>query len=681
MPRGLSPFLLLIVGAFVRAEPPTFPDENEDRVRQLETLAELQKQGRWPEVLRELHTLLGAAGDELVALDKHNSVRLRWLCQARLAQLPAEQFREHLRRVEPAARKAFEEGRRLRDPRPLRRAVEDGFCSDSAAVALELLGDLAFSQAEWDEAEYWWRLLAPLPDAPTPLAGLRHPRANEVEARIQARQLLVRWFRDGQSRADAWRAEVAAYQKRHPRARGHLAGIDEGLFWKTLLDVAARDQAPAPPADWTTFAGSPSRNHVVRGEPLNPLPFKGATWQVLLSEEVKAREPSSVLQRAANLTRSTLFCPLILGRRVFVADSRYVTAYDMMSGKKEVFFDITRRAREFMPEGNSPAPEDWRCTLTAGDDCLLARFGPPALTLAPRAAATWIVCLGLNVDAQGNRVRWLITPGDQAVFEGVPLVNDNRVHVAVTRSDADRVVTALHCYGLQGRGVAPLRWKRDVAARNAQRETPRQQHYLLTQAGPHVVYCTHDGAVVALDAVSGQPAWSARYRQVKTTVEKQAPPHDLNPAVYAEGRVFVAPSDSAVLLCYEAATGRLLWERERVSVIHLLGVAQDRVIFSTLTPRAGLRAINVLNGSDRGGWFRSGEGEPIHSFGRGLLADEYVYWPTLDDVMVLRQLDGAIVSRLEGVAPGNLSMANSALVVTDRTKMHVHLSTPVEKPR
>ena len=63
----------------------------------------------------------------------------------------------------------------------------------------------------------------------------------------------------------------------------------------------------------------------------------------------------------------------------------------------------------------------------------------------------------------------------------------------------------------------------------------------------------------------------------------------------------------------DPATGQLLWEREGVEVLHLLGVGQGQVIFTTRTPRAGLRAIRAADGSDRGGWFRSLPAGPLYS--------------------------------------------------------------------
>ena len=96
---------------------------------------------------------------------------------------------------------------------------------------------------------------------------------------------------------------------------------------------------------------------------------------------------------------------------------------------------------------------------------------------------------------------------------------------------------------------------------------PRYRHQLLTLAGRYVVYASHAGAVAALDARTGRRAWTFRYPSAAVmTPAGNALPRDLAPAVYADGRLYVAPADYDRLLCLDLETGRLLWERERVEV-------------------------------------------------------------------------------------------------------------------
>src|SRR5205823_10121183 len=123
---------------------------------------------------------------------------------------------------------------------------------------------------------------------------------------------------------------------------------------------------------------------------------------------------------------------------------------------------------------------------------------------------------------------------------------------------------------------------------------PRYRHHLLTWAGNQLVYCAHAGAVAAVEPWTGQPLWAVRYpSRGPLTAEGEPSPRDLAPCVYADGRLFVAPLDSDRLFCLDAATGRALWEREELEIVHLLGVAQERVLFTT---RQGLQASQVATG-------------------------------------------------------------------------------------
>src|SRR5262249_1248511 len=148
--------------------------------------------------------------------------------------------------------------------------------------------------------------------------------------------------------------------------------------------------------------------------------------------------------------------------------------------------------------------------------------------------------------------------------------------------------------------------------------------------------------VVALDARSGRRAWAFRYSGAPVLTPAGNPVlRDLAPPLYANGRLYVAPADYDRLLCLDPETGRLLWERERVDVVHLLGVGRGRLIFTT--PK-GIRAVRADDGDDSGGWQMP---EPngsygLPSYGRGYLAGQYVFWPTTSGVKVLNQDDGQV---------------------------------------
>ena len=206
----------------------------------------------------------------------------------------------------------------------------------------------------------------------------------------------------------------------------------------------------------------------------------------------------------------------------------------------------------------------------------------------------------------------------------------------------------------------------------------------MTSAGPNVIYNTDGGTVIALDAATGRPAWEYRYpRNERPTLPRY---RDLCPPLADGGRVYAAPADTDRLLCLDAATGRLIWEREGVEVIHLLGVAHGRLIATFAGVRRGIRGLNLWTGADSGsgGWTihdDGGEG----TFGRGLVTDDVVVWPTRHGLRFLDPADGTqLRSPIPGPsrrAPagaelptdpgpfGNLCYADGVLVVTTATEV------------
>src|SRR5262249_53256125 len=152
-------------------------------------------------------------------------------------------------------------------------------------------------------------------------------------------------------------------------------------------------------------------------------------------------------------------------------------------------------------------------------------------------------------------------------------------------------------------------------------------------------------------------------------------PRDLAPCLYAAGRLYVAPADYDQLLCLDAATGRTLWELGPLEVVHLLGVGQGRLIFTT--PQ-GLRAVDAATGSDRGGWQQPSDGTPLGPFGRGLLVGDLVLWPTKLGLRVVRQTDGERPedlnpSWLDQVPPGNLAFGDGCLAVAGTEVLSIYL--------
>ncbi len=251
------------------------------------------------------------------------------------------------------------------------------------------------------------------------------------------------------------------------------------------------------------------------------------------------------------------------------------------------------------------------------------------------------------------------------MFEGAPLVSGGRLYVARTQFDGRQAISTILCYdadGPGGRNEPPaLRWKQDVWIVEPPAEPVRHRHDVLTLAGPNVVYCTHSGAIVALDAITGKRAWAYRYPIADSRALDGVQPHDLSPCIAANGRIFAAPADSNHLLCLEARTGALIWKSQPIHVVQTLGVANG-LVFATLGSfPQGMRAYRVSDGGIQ--WTQPDVGN-LAAFGRGFITDRWIIWPTSHGLRVLRQDHGDLIHAGSNDEPwGNLALGQGCLIV------------------
>ncbi|MFQ3652107.1 MAG: PQQ-binding-like beta-propeller repeat protein, partial [Gemmataceae bacterium] len=653
---------------------------------------------KYPEAVAQLSGLLAAGADDLIPQENGRLIPTRLAVHATLARLPAKALAEYRQRLEPLAAGWLKAG-------DLRRVIQEAFVSKAALVALDRLGDQAFLIGDWDAAARYWSAIAPL----EPSAGaLVHPDPTEAQqARAQAKQLLARRFA---GRSD-FEAALAAFRKRFPCAEGPLAG-QRGNYAELLSQLQVE---PADTRDWPTFAGNGQRAGVASGpsrvlDALSRLGRKGPTFVFDLSRRVVLAGGVASVRRdqAVEAARRLAYYPALIGSTALVNDGRYITAYDLRTGKTDVWFDAADYLRG-VPRVIQPLPRpDSRYTLSVAEGHVFARVGAsgvrdvrPIEGKVAEDTQSAIVCL------REGKLRWMAHASDPArkefaVFEGSPLVVGERCYVAVSRFVGDRVVTAIHCYAAfsEEERPAPL-WKVDVCETRelltadaqpggeSEGQKVRTRHHLLTQAGDSVVYCSHSGLIVSLDGLRGTRNWAVRYPR-RELVEPSDEPllRDLCPPVCAQGRLYVAPADSDRLLCLDPVTGETLWYRDRLDVVHLLGVGRGRLIFSTWrnlshgrVEAGGLRAVDAYSGSDASGWMLPDDGAGLIPFGRGLLVGDLVLWPTFRQpfgVVAVRQEDGRQPDNptlLHRIRSGNLLYANGIFLVTDRQAMYAYVPT------
>jgi outer membrane protein assembly factor BamB len=666
------------------ADPPRLAGETRRTAQRFNEAAALERQQHWSEAVELYLRLIDEAGDDLVPsdADPNHLLPARALVHRRLAAR-LELLGPYRDRVEPRAKRLLEQGESQRDLRPLEQLIDSFFCSRSAEAALHLLGDLACERGDFDQARYYWHQLEP---AASPRER-SYPDPRGAVALARAKQILARLLAGEHTRAAA---ELREFRTNHPAAVGHLAGRDGNLAdtLQHLLDAPDLARVPALAGlalAPTTFAGDGSRNGLLAGmlPPFSPQP----RYPAIALSDAAPRLEGRVVQPPPIRPQALVYHPVIARGQVFVADARRVTAYDLASGRQSGQLDLARQdpaLADAFKTRPSVTP-DTHYTLAVDGDRLYARLGAPAPRSGRGEAASVLVGLQWRPEQatpeERLHLRWLLSapkadaPADAlTVFEGTPVVRDGRLYVALTRFDGNRAVTALACYDADDPASGPL-WRQDVYETTAE-AAGRTRKHLLTLAGPQVVLCSHAGVIVALEAAGGRRAWAVRYpSRGPLTPAGDPSPRDLAPCVFADGRLFAAPADADRVHCLDAATGAPLWASDRLEIAHLLGVVRGRVVCTTGGYTAGLCALDAATGRripDWGYWVPGAD--RFAPFGRGLLCEDRVYWPTRDLGVNELHWDGTpgyAPAAFRGLPGGNLAYGEGCLVVATADRLHV----------
>ncbi|HUR54224.1 MAG TPA: PQQ-binding-like beta-propeller repeat protein, partial [Gemmataceae bacterium] len=595
----------LLVGAVpAPAQPPDAAALRGDSAQTRKRLAEAEAKalGDKPaDAIDDLQRVLDDSGDDLIGVDAKHFRPARWVAHGILAKLRGDGLKAYQDRIDEPARKLLAAAKRDRDPRHLWALLDQYFVSRPSEEGLVLLGELLFERGEFRAAEQMWRRLLPDGDVP-------YPAPKTDAATIRAKVILATIFQGEHERA---KAELTTFRVNHPNAAGVFAGKDGPLAdtLQALLDHPPRFATPAD-RTWAMVGGGPERSGRVGGRFPIHWPSR-PTWANSLP-----------------VGKALLGHPVIAGGRVYVASGARLESFDLVTGHETVIH-------------NSPV---FGPLVVAGDR-LYARCGPQHVAASAKAE---IACFGRPPNAaDGQRVQllWKLDPPDSgemkvpAVWEGAPLVSGRRMWAVLARFEGGRVGHAIACYDPADTDRAPDRpaWVTEVSdGPLSQGAEGRTRQEILTLAGRNVVFCTHTGAVVALDAATGRKAWAFRYPRSAKRVGDAARSPDPAPAIAFGGRVFVAPADADRVYALDGETGQPLWESAPADGAQLLGVSRGRLIVTVSGQVRGIRALSVVNGSQRepDGWVQhDGGGLPPH--GRGLVADDVIVWPTKAGVFFL----------------------------------------------
>ncbi len=624
---------------------------------QLERVDVLMADEQWVEAIDTLLGALAVNDDRLMPITEHRFVGLREYGRLKLAHLPPEALELYRTRMDPLARRWFEEGQAKRSRQLLQNVVKSAFASSWGDKALFLLGDMALEQGDFAAARSYWEPILPveppLEAAPT---WLSFPDSQLDLAAVRARLVLTSIVEGLPERA---KEELGQFRRLHPESRGWLGGreVDFASELSALL-AASREWPPERQAPfWPTFAGSTARNTTAPKSP----DVAAVTWRFPLPEAG---------QRAAT---ALAYHPVWTDGRLFVGSHREIFGFQLADGTP-AWQDAARAVFREQLEGITdpgPIPTDTlgspQFTLTVHNNRLYGRMGS-SVTAEPlerdaSLRAGYLVCLDLRAE---GRLLWQITPDDGWAFEGPPVSDGANVYVGMRRSDV-RPQAHLASFDAE---TGRRRWQRFLCAADtpARGLMSQASHNLVTLVDDTLYYNTNLGAVAAVSADDGRVRWLSLYPRAHSGDSLSLAPYwrrEVNPCVYHHGTLLVAPSDSPRVFAMDVATGQMLWQSgsETEEILHLLGTTDRHLI------ACGDRLYWIMIDGPKGGRIEHvwPDGPDRPGFGRGVLAGTYVFWPTRDTVHVFDQHTAKPVRAFDltshGAAGGNLLVAGDTLLI------------------
>ena len=556
---------------------------------------------------------------------------------------------------------------------------------------------------------------------------LKQPRATQRWEPMLSTKAAICWARAG--RASEAADILAALKQQQPADHILLGGARKPLFPDPAAEAGSLPEIYGPAQstgrrndDLRMLGGNPTRNQFQA----ESFPFLRPTWRSAVSDNTGVLEVLNHWKRALAeaedlsipairpLQVDDLLLVKILGDEAIPTGSK-IRAYDVQSGavRWETAADATYDPMPPSPTyngGPSPGVEKIKRNTVAEQRAWhdhtfadLASDGESVYSIEELdvfRTSNGMITAPLRVynllcayDLQTGKALWEVGggPGEIALplagtfFLGPPLPLDGRLYVI---AEQDRHIRLLVLNPENGE----LLWSQSLFVVNAGRQSLvldvwRRVAGLSPAYSEGLIICpTGVGGVVAFDVESRELQWHFTYENAsgpaRTTRRFAASPssHRMMPGqegqrwlnstpLIAEGRVLIAPQDARQLYCIDVLTGELLWRKQQVDRLQIVGVHDGNV---------------VVLGKHKLELFQLETGEPVFKTpipipspsGRAVLAGENVLVPLSSGELVAIDLaSGSIVNRAatpDGTVPGNLLCLPDAVVSQGLTEMAVY---------
>ena len=706
--------------------PPRLPSETQRRLQQWDSLI---ADKAWSDAFHLFDELMITCDEEVFTLGKSDyaqSIPLKSYLQSRLSQLPPEGVRQYRRIYDSIAEALYQQGISAHDTHILQQVTTDYFLTSWGDDAMLALGDIAFTSGDFRLAREHWIRINSLLVGPSgepidmALSNLKpkvdlgklaevwkttrrpnneyyYPDSDLVVSDLLSRLLLCSVQEADHQRA---KAELLLLKALAPGSQTWIAGREQAtvapydsLQTSTQLDDKQTDQL-GPLVDWQwakpinlSATNNPQANNAFRAlnlnrnintsRPLKVIPFVAGEMILIqhagLLTAWSAKDGTSVPSTLLGQKEIKLSNPptsnLTNNLRIRVQGQIRVNGRLVQGFNGPPNVNTLRQANAFninIPAAGTFASHDgivYFCTppvLKNRNGQLYSRPGPPTRLVGvdPRQEGK-LVC---EIDLQKD------FPSTAQYFAGPPVLRDDQLFIALNSKGASNEFS-IACYSAIDNQLV---WKTDIGSGVSDPQVSANNPLKIVLGLNDLYLSTNSGAVISLDSLNGKLRWISQYPRSRKSLTSAASITQPTGCLLFNDRLFVTPSDSEHALCFDAASGHILWSALKTNPASQMTIVTDKTV---LLAGEQLEAIDRVSGL-RKYLHPESKYSGIRGMGSGVAVGDEFFWPTRNEILSIRIDDGSrsrppIRLTEIGTSGANLIRNGDQLVVVGDLGMNV----------
>jgi outer membrane protein assembly factor BamB len=622
----------------------------------------LVDRGRWSEAAELLQRTADAAGGKLVRVGPGRYAGIREHINRTIAGWPGEGIAAYRNLFEDKLRAGVTAPSRLRSSRDLLLLFERYFCTSSAAVLADTIGQLALESGDLTLADYVYRRVLK-----------QHPDRSTHATRFQAMLTLLAVMRgEPAGEVSESRGEVKIRWMGRDRTLREVVDAINGDFSVLRGQVST--------STWPIFGGNTERNR----SSATDVDELGLLWRVGAFDREDVGSPGSGIEvtvgGARVDSRDFSVHPIVSGGLIVAQRGREIVALHQNTGALAWRFradgtDIGELSYldEQPPGWDSPTIYGGRLYASLPGDVV------PYYSYESAHSPPELICLDLETGGVIWRVdQDLIEEAfAEVTFDSSPIVRHESVYV-VGRRRRSFGFEDCYLYRFNARnGNVEQRVHLGSASTGA--FGPQTATRTITCLHGDVVYvCTNLGTVAAVSAHTDAVRWLRLYHRARadtgeglTRYARDAKPWQFNPVIWSAGRLVVFPTDAASVLILAATDGTVQWSipvDQLGDAESVLGVQGDLLY----TAGREVTCYDIAAGSRRWSTPLPEEASP---YGRGVWAGDRLLVPTKAHLCAFGVADGErtdITWDTEGEG-GNLLVTPEQLLVAGGTHISAYV--------